>query len=113
MKNKMSWWEKLGRPQYGGEMVIRASRNIVNFDPYFGVGPVHIVTAWMERLVADDWTVDPTIFDYKPLWHPSQYLKGQLAENWGVYGSEHLCCPFTQRDYLARYPARKRTRVRG
>ena len=43
------WWDKLGKPQYGGEMVIRASRNIVNFDPYFGVGPVHIVTAWMER----------------------------------------------------------------
>ncbi|MGP8080704.1 MAG: ABC transporter substrate-binding protein [Dehalococcoidales bacterium] len=76
------WWDKLGKPQYGGEMVIRASRNIVNFDPYFGVGPVHIVTAWMERLVADDWTLDPAIFDYKPLWHPSEYLKGQLAENW-------------------------------
>jgi len=36
----------------------------------------------MERLVADDWTLDPAIFDYKTLWHPSQYLKGQLAENW-------------------------------
>jgi len=82
MGNKTPWWDKLGKPQYGGEMVIRASRNIVNYDPYFGVGPVHIVTAWMERLVADDWTLDPSIFDYKPLWHPSQYLKGQLAENW-------------------------------
>ena len=82
MKNKMSWLDKLGRPQYGGEMVVRVSRNIVNFDPYFGVEPVHIVTAWMERLVADDWTLDPAIFDYKPLWHPSQYVKGQLAKNW-------------------------------
>jgi len=79
---KVSWWEEFAGPQYGGEMVIRASRSIVNFDPYFGVGPVHIVTAWMERLVADDWTLDPAIFDYKTLWHPSQYLKGQLAENW-------------------------------
>ena len=83
MENKARrWWYKLGEPQYGGELVIRASRNIVNFDPYFGAGLVHLVTAWMERLVADDWTLDPEIFDYKPLWHPSLYLKGQLAEGW-------------------------------
>jgi len=30
-----NWWEKLGNPQYGGEINIRASRNIENFDPYF------------------------------------------------------------------------------
>jgi peptide/nickel transport system substrate-binding protein len=36
----------------------------------------------MERLVADDWTVDPAEWDYKITWHPSKYLKGQLAESW-------------------------------
>ena len=82
MKTKGNWWNKLGKPQYGGEMTIRASRNIVNFDPYFGGALVHLVTAWMERLVADDWTLDPAVFDYKPLWHPSRYLKGQLADSW-------------------------------
>jgi len=30
-----NWWVKLGIPQYGGIMKIRASRNIENFDPYF------------------------------------------------------------------------------
>ena len=34
-----NWWDKLGKPQYGGEIVIRASRNIENFDPYFSEGP--------------------------------------------------------------------------
>ena len=29
------WWDKLGEPQYGGEMVVRATRNIMSFDPYF------------------------------------------------------------------------------
>ena len=24
-----NWWDKLGKPQYGGEIVIRADRNIV------------------------------------------------------------------------------------
>jgi peptide/nickel transport system substrate-binding protein len=36
----------------------------------------------MEKLHADDWTLDPTIFDYKTCWRPSQYLKGQLASSW-------------------------------
>jgi len=40
------------------------------------------MTAWMERLVADDWTVNPEEFDFKSLWRPTEYLKGQLAENW-------------------------------
>ena len=76
------WWDKLGIPQYGGELVIRANRDIVNFDPYFTEALTSIYGAWMERLVADDWTVDPAEWDYKITWHPSKYLKGQLAEGW-------------------------------
>ena len=36
----------------------------------------------MERLVADDWTLNPEIFDYKTHWHPAQYMKGNMAESW-------------------------------
>jgi len=77
-----NWWDKLGEPQYGGEMVIRGSRNIVNFDPYFSERLTTIQTAWMERLHGDDWTLDPVVFDYKTLWHHPKYLKGHLAESW-------------------------------
>jgi ABC-type transport system substrate-binding protein len=76
------WWDKLGKPQYGGELIIRADRNIMNFDPYFGDKSANIDSAWMEKLQTDDWTLDPAIFDNKTCWHPSQYLKGQLAESW-------------------------------
>ena len=63
MENKAGrWWDKLGEPQYGDEIVIRASRNIVNFDPYFGE-LTGIYGAWMERLVVPDWTLDPAIKD--------------------------------------------------
>ena len=81
-KTTGKWWDKLGKPQYGGELVIRANRDIVNFDPYFTETLTSIYGAWMERLVADDWTVDPAEWDYKITWHPSKYLKGQLAESW-------------------------------
>ena len=76
------WWDKLGEPQYGDEMVVRASRNIVNFDPYFMEGLTNIYGAWLERLVTDDWTQDPEKWNYNLAWHPSRYQKGNLAESW-------------------------------
>jgi peptide/nickel transport system substrate-binding protein len=81
-KNDSNWWYKLGEPQYGGELVIRANRNIVSFDPYITENLANIYSAWMERLVADDWTLDPAVFDYKTHWHPSRYMKGNLAAGW-------------------------------
>ena len=77
-----NWWDKLGTPKYGGEMIIRADRNIMNFDPYFGDKSANINSAWMEKLQTDDWTLDPVVFDYKTCWRPPQYLKGQIAESW-------------------------------
>ena len=72
-----NWWDKLGKPQYGGELVIRADRNIVFRNM------ANIDSAWLEKLQADDWTLDPAVFDYKTCWRPSQYLAGHLAESWG------------------------------
>ena len=76
------WWDRLGKPQYGGEMVIRANRNIENFDPYFSETLTSIYGGWMERLVSDDWTLDPAVWDFTMAWHPAKYMKGQLAESW-------------------------------
>lgn len=75
------WWDKLGKPQYGGELVISSPSNIENFDPYFSEHFTQIYTGWLERLHAEDWTLDPAVFDYK-LISPHQYLKGSLAESW-------------------------------
>jgi peptide/nickel transport system substrate-binding protein len=81
LNNKVMWWDKLGKPQYGGEMVISSPSNIENFDPYFSEHFTQIYTGWLERLLAEDWTLDPAIFDYK-LISPHRYLKGHLAESW-------------------------------
>jgi len=90
MEKSVAWWDKLGTPQYSGEMVIRANRNIVSFDPYITENLANIYSAWMERLVADDWTLDPAVFDYKTHWHPSQYMKGHLAEDWEFSDREFI-----------------------
>ena len=81
-KKTGNWWDKLGVPQYGGEIKIRAGRNIVNFDPCFTEGLTNIYGAWLERLVTDDWTTDPDVWNYQIAWHPSKYQKGNLAESW-------------------------------
>ena len=77
-----NWWDSLGKPQYGGEIKIRATRNIENFDPYYAESLTSIYGGWMERLISDDWTVNPAEWEYKMAWHPSKYMKGQLAESW-------------------------------
>jgi peptide/nickel transport system substrate-binding protein len=77
-----NWWDSLGKPQYGGEIAIRANRNIVNFDPYFTLNLTTIHSAWLERLFTDDWTLNPAVFDYKTSFRPNLYIKGQLAESW-------------------------------
>ena len=75
------WWDKLGKPQYGGEIVISSPSDITNFDPYFSEHLTGIYSAWLERLIAEDWTVDPAEFDFK-LIAPHRYLTGLLAESW-------------------------------
>ena len=82
MEKKVAWWDKLAKPQYGGEMVIRLNRKIVNLDPYNGVHLTQIHTAWMEKLFVDDWTLNPEIYNYIPNQRPNEYVKGHLAETW-------------------------------
>ncbi len=82
MEHKITWGNKLGKPQYGGEMVIRSKRDILNFDPYFAERLTTIQSAWLERLHVDDWTLDPKVYDYRMPLRPNQYVKGHLAESW-------------------------------
>ena len=79
-KESVKWWNKLGKPQYGGEMVIRLNRKIVNLDPYNGVHLTQIHTAWMEKMFVDDWTMDPAVYDYRMAERPKSNVRGHLAE---------------------------------
>ena len=72
-----SWWDTLGKPQYGGEMVIRSTANIANFDPYYSDHIIQIYTAWTEKLYAKNWLLNRAIFDHKVLL-PPQFLNGQV-----------------------------------
>ena len=82
IKIKSEWWDKLGNPKYGGEMVLRIDRNPSNFDPYYEATLPQIFWAWMESLAKDDWTLDPSAVGYKLLFQHNSYRKGYLAESW-------------------------------
>jgi len=44
-----NWWDKLGKPQHGGEMVIHAIGNIIILIPISPRG-LRVLRGWMERL---------------------------------------------------------------
>ena len=77
-----NWWDALGTPQYGGILTLRSNRDITNFDPYLAQQLVSVYACWLEPLHADDWTLDPAIFTFRLSYHPSQFVKGALAETW-------------------------------
>ena len=81
MERKVAWWDKLGKPQYGGEMVIRANWNIVNFDPYNA-------TAWEHTFGVDGKTglgrldIGPGSIRLQSTLASFPVFEGQLAESW-------------------------------
>jgi len=77
-----NWWDTLGTPQYGGTLNIQISTDPTNFDPYYNRVLETIQAGWMERLFADNWTVNPTAFDYQMQYRGNQWTTGQLAQSW-------------------------------
>ena len=57
-----NWWDSLGKPQYGGTMTIRLPSDIGNWEPD-GPQALNIMAGWLEKLVQDDWTLNPTVFN--------------------------------------------------
>jgi len=76
-----NWWDKLGKPQYGGEMVVRSARNIVNFDPYNGAHLTEILRRLAGKTGLRGLDHGPAVFSYKTM-APPHLLKGNLAESW-------------------------------
>ncbi len=63
-------------------MTIRMNADITSFDPYSVYSLMSVESAWMERLFADDWTLDPAVYNYQTAFRPNQYETGQLAKSW-------------------------------
>ena len=77
-----NWWDSLGTPQYGGQLIITSTQDIAGFDAATGPGLYGIQQAYQERLFQDIWTEDPSVYQYLTNWRPSDYVSGCLAKSW-------------------------------
>ncbi len=77
-----NWWDSIGKPLYGGTLTFRLNKNIVSFDPYNSASLMTIESSWMDRLLADDWTLNPSTFAYQITFRPADYVGGDLAKSW-------------------------------
>jgi len=77
-----NWWDSLGTPKYGGTLTIATSGNITGFDPNNTLGQFGIYSAWMEKLFADQWTLNPAAYAYQSSFLPNAYAGGWLAQSW-------------------------------
>ena len=76
-----NWWDSQPQPQYGGTLILRQNNNFVAWDPGLGTG-IGIVYGYMEQLFNDQWTTDPSIFNYKVNFRPDNFCNGDLAQSW-------------------------------
>lgn len=77
-----NWWNKLGTPQYGGAMTLRAPANFASWDPYSLGANASIFHCYLEPLFCTDWTMNPTVFNYQTNFCPPDYAKGELVESY-------------------------------
>jgi len=77
-----NWWDSLGTPQYGGKLTIRYSQNPTGFDPWGSDTLTTIMSAWMERLFTDNWTLNPSVYNFQTRFRPNQDETGCLAASW-------------------------------
>jgi peptide/nickel transport system substrate-binding protein len=74
------WWDKFGKPQYGGTITYRLATFSPIFDNYSFVGGS--TQYWFEKLWANDWTLDRNTWSFSANFTPEQYGTGLLAESW-------------------------------
>jgi len=77
-----NWWDSLGTPQYGGTITMRENADVQNWDPYYSRLLTTIQSAYMEKLFAYNWTLDPTVYDYPGQFCPNQYISGMLSTDY-------------------------------
>jgi peptide/nickel transport system substrate-binding protein len=76
-EGEAEWWDKLGKPQYGGEFTYRVTSDLTNFDSYYGGS-----YPWLESMGMNSWTIDRKVWDFKSNYMPDECFQGVLAESW-------------------------------
>jgi peptide/nickel transport system substrate-binding protein len=65
-------------------------RDITNFDPYNASQLPTCESGYFEKLLADNWTIDPAVYDYRARPATINNMAGQLAQSWEFTDSTTL-----------------------
>ena len=79
-----NWWDSLGTPQYGGLMTMSTNVDFVDWDPYLQNGAQGCYNNYMEQLFCDDYTVNPSVWNYAVNYLPPQYADGYMLTGWSM-----------------------------
>jgi peptide/nickel transport system substrate-binding protein len=75
-----NWFDKFGKPQYGGALTFRRTADNGQFDPYQSV--YEVASYYFETMSIGSWALDRKIYDFSIRWKPEVYCQGLLAESW-------------------------------
>ncbi len=82
-----NWWDSLGMPKYGGTLTLETPTDISTFDPYTGNAGNQVFDAYMELLIGESWTMDPSIQPFHLAFFDNSQAEGDLLKSWEFTGS--------------------------
>ncbi len=74
-----NWFDVWGEPEYGGTLTFQSTRDVRNWDTYFGPNTLAL---YLDRIGTYDFALDREIWNFKGQHHPDEYITGLLAESW-------------------------------
>ncbi len=78
-----NWWDSLGKPSYGSSITVRYAADPTSWDNFNNEGLVTVMEAYQSRLFTDQWTMNPTQWNYALVsWRPDSVNAGDLATTW-------------------------------
>jgi len=93
------WWDSLGTPQYGGTIVQYLQQDITTWDIYQSSNGQGGFAPYLECLWEQNYTVDPSIWDFSTGWIPSQYAAGELVQSYTMPDPYTVVCALRQNVY--------------
>jgi len=76
-----AWWDKFGKPEYGGEFVQATTNLDAQFDTLSFIGLNNDL--WFSvPLFESDWTLDPEIYPTGSFFVPEKYCVPYASEKW-------------------------------
>jgi len=97
-----NWWDKFGKPQYGGTITYRMTQMSPCFDVYNFVGGE--ADLYYETLFNKNWTSDRKVFDFTTSVVPDDYISGLLADSWELPDAQTIIVHLRQGVYWQNKP---------